>query len=55
MCEQCDDLTRKIFQFRRILMQNLDALTAERLATAVGEMETKKAALHPPRKYGRLS
>jgi hypothetical protein len=49
MCEQCDDLQRRIDQFRRAVSNNYDALTTERLKAGLSEMEARKIALHPER------
>jgi hypothetical protein len=46
MCQQCDDLTVKVIQFRRALTQHLDPFTTERLTTAVSEIEAAIAAAH---------
>lgn len=50
MCEKCDDLDQRMQKFRRFLAQPIDALTTERLTSAVNEMERAKAALHPEQK-----
>jgi hypothetical protein len=46
MCEQCDELQRKIRQYRRFTKELLDALTLERIKAAIGDLEKRQEAMH---------
>ena len=46
MCEECDDLEKKISRYHEFVRQGLDALTTERIKRLIEEMERRKAALH---------
>jgi hypothetical protein len=48
MCGECDDLQKKIDQYRRFLKHRFDPLTEERLKAALAELEERKAGLHRP-------
>ena len=52
MCEQCDTLQTRIHQYCRFLAQPYDAVTIERFAAAVDELEAQIAALHPEDEQG---
>jgi hypothetical protein len=53
MCHECDKLKQRILQFQRVLAQPLDALTTERLAAAVVDMEARKSELHLKERDGK--
>ena len=46
MCEQCDDLQKRIDHYNRFLTQRFDPLTEERMRAAMAELEKRKAELH---------
>jgi hypothetical protein len=47
MCDECDKIDKKIDHYRKLVARLPDALTHERLAGLVAELEAKKTALHP--------
>src|ERR1700759_3363047 len=49
MCELCDELDRKIGQFRRFLAEPVDPLTAERIKTGLEEILEQRASMHVSR------
>jgi hypothetical protein len=55
MCDKCDELDERILKFRRFIAQPVDPLTTERLTASVSEMQATKAALHPEKKYSRVT
>jgi hypothetical protein len=46
MCRHCDELQKKIDQYRRFLAQNFDPLTQERIRAGISELEKRKSELH---------
>jgi hypothetical protein len=46
MCDQCDELEKQIDQYKRLLLQDFDALTLARMKAALAELEKRKAELH---------
>jgi hypothetical protein len=50
MCDKCDELDKKIDQYRRILLSIGDQITVERLAGLIGDLQAQKATLHPEQK-----
>jgi hypothetical protein len=47
VCNECDDIQKNIQKFHRFVAQLTDALTIERLTSAIAAMEAKITALHP--------
>jgi hypothetical protein len=47
MCDECKKLEQRIARYRVLAGQIPDALTKERIAELVQELEQKKTALHP--------
>jgi len=45
MCDQCDQLQKKIFHFREFLGK-FDPLTEERMKAMIAELEHRKEAIH---------
>ncbi|HEY3791888.1 MAG TPA: hypothetical protein VGM09_08655 [Bradyrhizobium sp.] len=46
MCEECEQLQKRIDRFRPFLNQ-FDPLTTKNMEQAIEELEQKRAALHP--------
>ena len=47
MCDKCDQLDKKIDHYRLILLSIGDQITADRIKVLIGDLQAKKAALHP--------
>jgi hypothetical protein len=47
MCDKCDELDKKINHYRLILLSIGDQITADRIKVLIGDLQAKKAALHP--------
>jgi hypothetical protein len=50
MCDNCDELDKKIEHYRRILLAIGDQITVARLAGVIGDLQTQKATFHPEQK-----
>ncbi len=48
MCEKCDDIDKTIERYRGIQRTILDQVTVDRAKELIAELQTRKAALHPP-------
>jgi hypothetical protein len=47
MCEKCEQLDKKLEQYRRIASSITDELTIARIRTAIEDAVADKAKLHP--------
>jgi hypothetical protein len=47
MCLKCDDLDKRIAQYRRLAERLLDELVLKGLQKLVADLEREKTALHP--------
>lgn len=47
MCDRCDDLDKKIAQYRRLSEAIGDLTTIDRFREIVWKMQAEKVALHP--------
>jgi hypothetical protein len=47
MCDNCQQLAKKIEQYERIAASINDQFTIDRIKALVGELRVQKAALHP--------
>ena len=46
MCEKCDDIQKKIDQYRRVLADQFDRLTQDRTKAGLAELEKRLAEMH---------
>jgi hypothetical protein len=46
MCEICDELDRKIGQYRRFVAEPIDTLTKDRLRAGMEELKMQRASMH---------
>jgi cell division protein ZapA (FtsZ GTPase activity inhibitor) len=46
MCDECQNLQKKISHYRGFLKQQFDALSTERIQKAIKELEQQKEAMH---------
>jgi hypothetical protein len=47
MCDKCVEIDKTIERYRRILLSIDDQITVDRTKDLIGELQAKKAALHP--------
>lgn len=46
MCDECNDLDRRILHYRTFLKQRFDVLTEERIQELIADLEQEKTAKH---------
>jgi hypothetical protein len=50
MCDKCDELDKKIDHYRLILLSIGDQVTVDRIKVLIGDLQARKATLHPEQK-----
>ena len=49
MCDQCDELDKKIERYRRMIDPLTDSVTRERVTRLIEDLKAKRAKLHSNR------